>query len=143
MIKMTPTIADDQPQINDWMLKDPYHCRLVDVSEKGWWLTGCDSLLAGCIEDSSGPVVYFRLDKVQDKLVRMHIQFAPLEQVSKSRTARVILQALPVFQELATQNGAEGFVFESVSEPLIKFMGVLGFKLEKDNDYVLMFGEVK
>lgn len=140
MIKFTPTTPDDRRQIQDWLSSDPYHCAGADTTTTEWWLTGTDCLVAGCIEDASGPAMYFRMDKEGD-LVRLHCQFAPVDSVNKLRVVRVIKEAMPKLEFLAKSKGGKGFVFESTSLMLIRFMHRLGFepRLDKENDYVQMF----
>ena len=142
MIKFTPTTLDDQPQICDWIKSDPYHCQGVDATMPGWWVTGSDCLVAGCIEDASGPAMYFRMDK-ENGLVRLHTQFAPVSQVNKLRVVRVIKEAMPALEILAKSKGGKGFVFESTSLTLTGFMRRLGFEpvLDGRDDYVKMFEE--
>lgn len=145
MIKFSETLLDDQPQILEWMRADSYHRDATDQGMPGWWVTGSDCLLAACIEDASGPVIYFRLDNTENDLIRMHVQFGPQNQVSKSRVARGIARAMPALKKVAQEKGAKGFVFESLSPGLIRFMGVLGFVpmpgKENVDDYVLRFEE--
>jgi len=142
MINFTPTLKDDEPQILEWTKADPYHFRGADTSSPSWWITGSDCLVACCIDDESGPVLYFRLDK-EGEFVRMHVQFAPIDQVSKRRVISSISQAMPALQVMAQQNGGKGFVFQSVSSLLIRFMGHLGFKPRPnfEDDYLLLFEE--
>jgi hypothetical protein len=143
VIKFVTTIADDQPQIDEWMKADPYHFKNVDAAARGWWLTGAEgSMLAGGINDESGPVLYYRFDKEGD-LARMHCQFPPPEQVEKRRIAQAISDALVVVGVKFQQDGLKGIIYESTSESLIRFMNKLGFKpcLESINDFVLLFEE--
>ena len=142
MINFSTSEIDDLPQIKEWMLQDPYHLHQIEISGPEWWLTGGDSLLAGCVSDEGGPVFYFRLDK-DGELTRLHIQFAPPTQVPKKRIARGIIEAIPVWKIYAQSLGGKGLVFESTNPPLIKFGEKLGFKQRPDfpNDYVLDFKE--
>jgi len=138
MIKFTSTLPDDQPQILRWALADPYHCAKASIDGPGWWLTG-QGVLSGCIEDAGGPTMYFRFD-LEGELVRLHTQFAPENEVTKTRVIRVISRAIPALAFKAKQEGAKGFVFESVSPLLIRFMDRMGFKsVENTNDYIFMF----
>ena|ERR1700677_1795305 len=141
MIKFVNTIVGDQPQILEWMAADCYHSSKVDVMEEGWWLTGSDCQLAGAVDDESGPVLYYRFDE-EGELVRMHTQFGPIEQVSKERVAKAIMDAVATVSILFKERGFKGIVFESTSGSLIHFMFKLGFKplVESSNDFVLMFG---
>ena len=139
MIKFTSTLLDDQSQILRWALHDPYHCSGIDSTGPGWWLTGSDSLVAGCIEDERGPVMYYRFDLEKNDLVRMHTQFAPPDEVSPLRVIRSIRQAMQVFIIDGKQKGAKGFIFQSTSPTLIRFMATLGFEPFENDDYLLLF----
>ena len=140
MINFTPTLPDDEPQILEWIKADVYHFLGADTSSPSWWITGSDCLVACCIDDESGPVLYFRLDK-EGEFVRMHVQFAPLNEVSKRRVISSISQAMPALRVMAQQNEGKGFVFQSQSPLLIRFMGHLGFKSRPnfEDDYLLLF----
>lgn len=143
MIKFSAATLDDRPQILEWTQDDPYHSERAQNIGPDWWITGSDSLLAACVEDGGGPVFYFRLDDDGD-LVRLHIQFAPLNQVSKGRVARSIIRALPLWANYAKTLMKKGIVFESINPSLIKFGESLGFKpsLETPHDFVLIFQEI-
>jgi len=142
MIKFVPTIADDQPQIREWMQSDPYHFSKLDYSGPDWWLTGAEgSLLSGAIDDESGPVLYYRFDS-ESELVRMHTQFGPVMQVSKIRVVEAVPDAIDTVSVLFKSQGFKGIVFETTHVPLMCFMGTLGFKpLKSSNDFVLIFEE--
>lgn len=139
MIKFSPTIVDDVPQITEWTNADPFHQNNV---QPDFWLTGVEgSTLAGCVEDESGPVLYFRFD-LENDLARMHTQFAPASEGSKRRTALAISQAIPLVASKLKVDGAKGIVYESTNLSLIVFMSKLGFRpTDQLNDYVLMFEE--
>lgn len=142
MIEFSTSESDDLLQILEWMTADPYHYHQVEISGPQWWLTGTDCLLAGCVSDEGGPVFYFRLDK-DGELIRLHIQFAPENQVPKRRIAKGIVDAIPVWKIYAQSLEGKGLVFESTNPSLIKFGEKLGFKQHPEfpNDYVLDFKE--
>ena len=140
MIKFSPTILDDQSTVLRWMTADPYHSSQATITGPGWWLTG-QGLLSGCIEDAHGPAMFFRFDR-EDNLVRLHTQFGPENEVSKRRVVKVIMEALPALRTKALEYGSRGFIFESTSPLLIRFMYSIGFgPADKDNvnDHVWIF----
>jgi hypothetical protein len=142
MITFSSSVVDDVQQIEDWTAADPYHQNQKDPF---WWLTGNDCLIAGCVEDESGPVLYFRFDE-DEGFARLHTQFAPEDQVSKKRVAVAIFEAIPVISLVLKSDGLEGIVYESTSPSLIQFMSGMGFKprpggKEVLDDYVLVFEE--
>lgn len=140
MIKFTSTQVDDQPMILRWMESDPYHCINATITGSEWWLTGM-GLLSGCIEDAHGPAMFFRFDR-EDNLVRLHTQFGPENEVSKRRVVKVIMEALPALRTKALEYGGRGFIFESTSPLLIRFMYSIGFgPADRDNvnDHIWIF----
>lgn len=141
MIKFSATSFEDQDRILDWATADPYHSSQALISGPGWWLTGSQCLMAARIDDSQGPVFYSRLDDEVD-FVRLHIQFAPQEVVSRGRVAKAIIEALPMWETYAKTQGKQGIVFESISATLIVFGEKLGFeRIGQSDDYVLRFQE--
>lgn len=144
MINFIPSSVEDIPQIYAWVSADPEHNQ--GVISPVWWLTGGNCFMAFRIDDAAGPTMYVRFEK-EDPYVRMYVQFAPSEEVSKLRTARAIKEAIPALIAVAEQEGARGFVFESRSQSLINFMDrSFGFKpragSEFVDDYILVFEEV-
>jgi hypothetical protein len=138
-MKFTDSTEQDIQQLSEWIQQDPYH---RDCLNPRWWLTG-QGLQSFCLQDSIGPTMYIRLDD-EKPLLRIHIQFGPESEVSKSRVVKSIVKALPVVQQFATQNKFDGFIFKSISEPLINFLKIkFGFTpTGTDNDYWMPF-EVK
>jgi len=133
-IKFTPTTTEDIPQLQEWIAADPWH----QGQTPEFWLTGApNSLLAFCLQDDRGPVLYARVD--QGDPATLHTQFAPVEVVSKGRLVRGMLKAMPVlFNHVKTK--ASAIVFESVSPTLIVFMLRAGFvRVEDTDDYNLEF----
>lgn len=130
MIKFTATIPDDIPQIERWIFYDTDH---KDKMDGKWWLGG--TILSCCAEDAGGPVMYLRIDKENDK-VRMHIQFAPANEVSKIRVAGAFLDGLPRMIQTMHGMGFRELIFESCSKSLIRFMERFGFRAIGENQFV-------
>ena len=122
MIKFTPTIPDDIEQIERWIAWDDDHRGKVTGK---WWLEG--NVLSCCAEDRGGPVMYLRIDRESDR-VRMHIQFAPANEVSKIRVAGAFIDGLPRMKFQMKKMGFREIVFESCSKPLVRFMEKFGFR---------------
>ena len=136
MIKLVPSTEQDIEQLTEWIKSDPYH---KDCLNPVWWLTGADgSLLCYCLQDSEGPLCYVRLDpKDSDGLIRLHTQFAPVEQISKIRLVKGMLKCVPIMMEFCKQQQATGLVFESRSSLLIDFMKrKFGFKDLSQDQFV-------
>lgn len=142
-MKFSPTIIDDIPQIEKWIELDPDHQNRMSAD---WWLTGNDCLLAFCVEDEIGPVMYVRLD-AEGNLARLHTQFGPPSDISKERVVNVLTSGFPVMAKEIASQGYKGIIFESVSRRLIRFMSKLNFthhdKHDNGSDYVLNFAEVE
>ena len=140
MVNFTDAQEADKPQIAEWIALDPSH---ANQYEADYWLTGNGGFLACCIDDESGPVMYVRFDKEEEGMLRLRTQFAPVEQVSKERTAKAILEAIPGFiKGVQKPYGIKGIVFETENPQLAQFMGKnFGFKPVGNNDYALVFPE--
>jgi len=138
MIKLTPSTTDDIEQIQEWISLD----QLSRPSTPEWWLTGANgSLLIFCLTDDKGPLCFVRLDR-DGELVRFHMLFGPVSEVSKIRLIKGILKAIPIVMNHAKDIGAKGAVFDSRSPSLIAFMERQGFIFDKGEDYILKFCEV-
>lgn len=133
------TLQADVPQIAAWIEADPDH---QNKMHPDWWLTGNDCVFAGRAEDDEGVVLYIRLDR-EGELARLHTQFGPVEEVSKKRTVKVLLEGFPQIIRGMQTEGFKGIVFESTSANLIKFMTSFGFSYRDCNDYVLSFKETQ
>lgn len=130
MIKFTATIADDIPQIQRWIDADDDHREKMDGK---WWLQG--SVLNCCAEDKAGPVMYLRIDRESDR-VRLHIQFAPTNEVSRIRVAGAFIDGLPRMLSTMKGMGFRELVFESCSKPLVAFMSRFGFRAISEREFV-------
>ena len=135
-MKLTPSTEKDIERLSKWIESDPYH---KDYLDPYWWVTGAEgSLLSFCLEDSTGPLCYFRLDqKRADGFIRLHIQFAPREEVTKIRLVKGLLKCIPIMQQFCRAQNGSGIIFQSVSPLLIDFgKRKFGFKSAGGDDYV-------
>lgn len=129
--------VDNLSEIQSWIDQDTDHQNKMRAD---WWLTGNLCLLAGRVEDDIGTVVYFRVDN-EDCMARLHVQFAPSDEVIKPRLIKAILIGYYKIETMMKLKKMKGIVFDSQSRDLIRFMSKLGFRhLDKD-DYVLRFEE--
>lgn len=140
MVNFTNALEVDKSQITEWIAADPHH---VNQYEADYWLTGNGGFLACCIDDEFGPVMYVRFDTEGQGMLRLRTQFAPVEQVSKERTAKAILEAIPGFiKGVQEPYGIKGIIFETENPALAQFMSKnFGFKPVGNNDYALVFPE--
>ena len=138
MVNFNNAIEDDKPQIAEWIAADPHH---ANQYEADYWLTGNDCFLACCLDDESGPVMYIRFDREDGDILRLRTQFAPEDQVSKERTGKAILEAIPGFiAGVQKEYGIKGIIFETENPALAGFMRKhFGFKSAGEKDYLLMF----
>ncbi len=137
MIRLTETIEADVPQIKEWLAADPWH--RDDSRNVPELMTTGHGLLCFCLQDDEGPLAYFKLTE-EGELVRIAIQFAPEEIVSKKRLVIALVQAgIPSMKMFASNNGFKGLVFESISPLLIAFGEKQGFKSVGNDDYALLF----
>jgi hypothetical protein len=135
-----PTSIEDVEQISAWseVDLDESH-RRIDPS---FWLTAAPgSYLVGAIDDAEGRVLYFRFDREQESLLRMHTQFAPSTEVNSSRVAKAISGVLPSYLQMVQADGIGGIVFETRFSELAAFMARLGFRKAegKNDDFILEF----
>jgi hypothetical protein len=135
-MKFESSTLEDIQQIQEWTDADEYH---HGQNNPAWWITGNGSYLAGCIQDDEGTVLYFRFDR-EDPLLRLNIQFAPIEKVSKRRVVQALLGTFSNIEMLARAAQFTGLIFASESPRLILFLDKLGFKQEGEN-FILRFGE--
>lgn len=137
MVKLVSSIEQDIERLTRWIAADPYH---KDCLDPFWWLTG-NGVLSYHLEDSHGPTMYARLDE-DSGLLRLHCQFGPESEVSKIRTVKSLLWAIPKMEYFAKTRHLEGFIYKSVSPSLISFMETkFGFVAVLNDDHVKLFEE--
>jgi hypothetical protein len=134
-MNFSTSTEQDVKQITEWISRDPYH---VDQNFPEWWLTG-NGLLAFRLDDVQGPLSYVRLNE-EGEYVRMHIQFAPEDIVSKRRVVVGLIGLVGKLVEVYRADKKKGLIFRSISPSLIIFADKnLGFKSAGNNDYRLDF----
>ena len=75
-------------------------------------------------------------------MVRLAVQFAPEEQVSKSRLISGLLQmGIPAVIKFARDRNFKGLIFRSESPALIAFMKKQKFESVGNDNYQLIFEE--
>jgi len=141
MVSFVPTNHEDQANIRKWIQQDPFHKADYTEAMADAMLTGAENCILSCAVKDEGGVVFYLQLKWDGDLVRIGTQFGPAEEVSKSRTAHCITEALPAVIVLSKGKGAKGLVFYSNSASLIKFMSRWGFEPRGEDDYVWMFQE--
>jgi hypothetical protein len=132
-MRFEPTTVEDVPQIKSWIALDEFH----HEQDALFYLGGTNTIVAVRLMDADGVVLYLRAD-VEGPAVRLHVQFGPVEQVSKLRTARALMKAVPAFADAVKKS----LVTESVSPSLIKFLQRVGFQtVEGTDDYAYKIAE--
>jgi hypothetical protein len=134
MVKLGVSSQEDIERIQKWTDADPYH---QGQRNPEWWLTGT-GFLSFRLDDDSGPLVYVKVVK-EDSRYRIHCQFAPQEEVSKSRLARGLVQSVPVVMKYLSEQGGSAAVFNTISDSLGVFLMSQGFVPEDNCEYVLHF----
>lgn len=130
MIEFVCIEPGDLAQIQRWIDSDQDHRGKMDAM---WWT---ESNLLNCrVKDEHGSVMYLRVDEEQEK-VRLHIQFAPQNEVSKMRVAAAFIDGFPRMLQTIKNMGYAGIVFESTSSSLIHFMRRMGFEPCGGQDYL-------
>lgn len=120
MLTFTPTDLDARDQIAEWIEKDPDHAGRVDA---GFFLPSPNTECFA-VEDSKGPVFYVRAENV----LRLHIQFCP----ERRRTVVAVDEFTKWIQNNARSRGYKQVIFDSVFQPIIKFLGKRGFYSSPD-----------
>lgn len=135
MYKFSESTIEDIPQLTEWIKSDPYH---KDCLSPLWWLTG-SGLLSFRMDDRDGSTMYVRTEP-DNKLLRIHTQFAPESVVSKIRVIKTIMWGLPKMESIAVANGLDGLIYRSTNPELIRFMQKkFGFISVGDDDYRMLF----
>lgn len=124
-IQFSPSTESDLNQIQKWTDADVYH---RGQHNPEWWLTG-EGFLSFCARDEIGSLFYVRIDR-EEGYHRLSVQFAPLEEVGKRRLILGMIDVMAKLIEVAKADKARGFVFDSESPKLIRFMSRYGFKDE-------------
>lgn len=138
MIILRASTVEDVELIQRWTDADEYH---KGQNNPAWWLTG-QGLLSFALVDEQGPLCFVRLD-LNESMVRLNTQFAPVVEVGKIRLVRGMLKCMEIITKTAKEKGARGLVFSSTSPTLIAFMKhKYGFELAESGDSVLVFGDV-
>jgi hypothetical protein len=139
MIELRPTTPEHLLHIRAWIAVDPWH--KDDLSWQPEELLTGRGLLAFCLADNDGPLVYIRLDEDKE-MVHIAMQFGPESVVSKRRLiVGLVQEGIPAMVKFAKEKGYKGLIFESVNPALIAFGNRQGFNPASGNDYALMFEE--
>jgi hypothetical protein len=135
MITLSKVMEPDTKKIAEWIQADSWHRDDPSIYPEGF-LTG-QGLLAFCLRDEIGPLVFTRLDKDGD-MARIAMQFGPSSEITPTRLVKGLIElGIPAMAKFARDNGFKGLIFESTSESLICFAKRQGFVFDKGDDYVL------
>ncbi len=134
MIKITETTPQDVEQIKEWLAADPWH--VDDPRNMPELMVTGQGLMSFCIQDDIGPVMYMKFTDDGDNM-RVGVQFAPPEIVSKRRVALSLIKVgFPLMKGYGQGLGKKGVVFESFNPALTEFCGKNGFmNVEGSNDF--------
>jgi len=134
MIRLTETTPQDIPQIREWLDADPWH--RGDSRNDPELMTTGNGVLAFCLQDDKGPIVFIKLIEVGETL-RVAMQFAPRAVVSKRRLIEALITVgFPIMKGYATGWGCKALAFESKNPSLLRFCSRNGFEnVEGTNDF--------
>jgi hypothetical protein len=125
VVKLRHTTAADEELLAVFLAADPEHSQSSTVS---FWLPpkiehkGVKYL---AVEDDKGVIGFL----VLENCVRIHAQFAPPEEIDRTRTA--LTDVMTQIQKWARPQYRE-LIFESISAPLIWFLRKFGFRRSKN-----------
>jgi hypothetical protein len=120
MLRSRPVQDADKEILERWIDADEDH---KGRCKPEFWMDNTPAQSSSfAVEDEKGVIFYVRAEK----LIRLHIQFAPPEE--KKRSARAIIEFTKWLKGDAVKHGYMQIVFESVYRPLVLFLHRLGFK---------------
>lgn len=136
-MKIRMATTEDKPRLAEMIAKDPYHAgkltpefflgEIWDAVNSKWLKD--PTIECAAVEDDDGTVFYVRYNRA----FRMSIQF---DKDLKFRNRKSLLEAFPVFKNMAKTSGFKEIVFDSESPALVAFTKKrMGFKASPD--YVL------
>lgn len=121
MLKNRAITNSDRDQIAAWIAADSDHAHRTDVN---FWMPEETSAktLHFAVEDDKGTVMYVRMER----LVRVHIQFAPPSERDRLRVA--IAEFAEWLRQDSKRHHYSQIIFESVSKHLCNFLYKLGYR---------------
>jgi hypothetical protein len=118
MLKQRSVSEQDRTKLDEWIQADPDHAGRCKAD---FWLPSDELRVRKfMVQDEHGDIFCVRAENI----LRLHIQFAP----DKKRTAVAISEFTPIIAHGAKKEGYKQLIFESVFEPLIKFLEKRGFR---------------
>jgi hypothetical protein len=117
MLKSRSVTEKDRTKLEEWIAADPDH---REKSKPDFWIAHEDGVRQFAIQDEHGDIFFVRCEN----LLRLHIQFAPNQRI---RTAKAIDEFTPLIAAGAKKERYKQLIFESVFEPLIRFLEKRGF----------------
>jgi hypothetical protein len=118
MLRSREVTEADRSQIEQWIQSDEDHRGRCKAD---FWLTPEDGVKLFAVEDALGTIFYVR----GENLLRLHIQFAP--ESERRRTAKAVDEFTSLIAAGAKKSHYKQLIYESVVQPLIKFLEKRGF----------------
>lgn len=114
------TLESDRDLLEQWIADDPYH---RGTGTSFWFQQPGAACFA--VMDDSGVVFFVKAENATDfkQALRLHVQFG----AERIRTAKAMMQFIPKIERDAKTRGYKQIVWESVSEPLIRFASRFGY----------------
>ena len=137
MYKFEPVTAEDLQEILVWSSQD------IDENHHGldplFFFTGIDgSFLCFKIVDADGSATMFVRVEPEGHLGRLHLQFPPESEIPKSKVAKTLLKAFPVFVS-EMKKAFDGLVFQTSFPALAAFFQRQGFEPDGTDNFRLNF----
>ena len=124
MLKQRSVSEQDRTKIEQWIQADDDH---RGKCKPDFWIpSGEPHVIHFCVRDEQGDIFFVRGEMV----LRLHIQFAPPSE--RKRLAKAIDEFTPIIAAGAKKQGYKQIIFESMVEPLIRFLHARGFRSSKD-----------
>jgi hypothetical protein len=122
------TNEHDKNHLQRWTFADPVHRDLISPD---FWqppLDDAGSKISGvkcvAVEDEKGVVFHLRFENV----MRVYAQFPPEDEVDPERLRKALKESFVFIASGAKKIGYKEMIFDSVSQSLISFFKLFGFK---------------
>lgn len=113
---LRPIFDSDKLVIADWISRDPDHAAQGSTEAFFYQPDG----LSLAIQDNRGPIMYIKIEPTSPEVARFHIQFDERER-ARRRTVIALMRDIPTVLDLIKKSNIKYIIFDSVSEPLIRF----------------------
>lgn len=115
---LRPAVDSDLDLATEWTQADPEHC----VTTRGaFWLRNDHSTNSFILCDQQGAIFFFRMDKLKNDTLTLHMQFAPEDPRDRKRLMQAMLVGFGWLEKTLSGVGVRTVYFNSRSPRLIHF----------------------